>query len=95
MTGQEAETALGKAGIVVNKNTIPFDTRGPRVTSGLRLGTPALTSRGMKEAEMKLIAGFITDALENTGSESHLNIIRKSVNDLCRSFPIYQYLKEE
>lgn len=95
MTGQEAETALGKAGIVVNKNTIPFDKRGPRVTSGLRLGTPALTTRGMKEPEMKQIAGFIVDALENIESASQLTKIRKSVADLCRIFPIYQYLDEE
>ncbi|HPJ68999.1 MAG TPA: serine hydroxymethyltransferase [Desulfobacteraceae bacterium] len=95
MTGQDAETALGKAGIVVNKNTIPFDTRGPRVTSGLRLGTPSLTTRGMKEPEMQQIAGFIVEALDNIDSESQLSKIRKSVNELCRNFPIYQYLNEE
>ena len=95
MTGQDAETALGKAGIVVNKNTIPFDTRGPRVTSGLRLGTPSLTTRGMKEPEMQQIAGFIVEALDNIDSESQLSKIRKSVNELCSNFPIYQYLNEE
>jgi len=95
MTGQDAETALGKAGIVVNKNTIPFDTRGPRVTSGLRLGTTSLTTRGMKEPEMQQIAGFIVEALDNIDSESQLSKIRKSVNELCSNFPIYQYLNEE
>lgn len=94
MTGQDAETALGKAGIVVNKNTIPFDTRGPRIASGLRLGTPSLTTRGMKEPEMQQIAGFIVEALNNIDSESQLNKIRRSVNDLCINFPIYQYLNE-
>jgi len=95
MTGQDAETALVRAGVVVNKNTIPFDKRGPRVTSGLRLGTPALTTRGMKEAEMKAIAGLIKKVLVNSESDETLQQVREIVSDLCRSFPIYGYLDKE
>lgn len=95
MTGQDAETALVRAGVVVNKNTIPFDKRSPRVTSGLRLGTPALTTRGMKEAEMKAIAGLIKKVLVNPESDETLQQVREIVSDLCRSFPIYGYLDKE
>ena len=90
ITGQEAEGALGQAGIVVNKNSVPFDKRGPRITSGLRLGTPAMTTRGMKEDEMKIIAGFIRKVLENPGSDKILTGVREAVLDLCSGFPIYQ-----
>ena len=95
ITGQEAERALGKAGIVANKNSIPFDKKGPKITSGLRLGTPALTTREMKEEEMKIIAGLIKRVLENPGSENTLMKAQKSVLELCRRFPIYQYLNGE
>ena len=95
ITGQEAERALGKAGIVANKNSIPFDKKGPKITSGLRLGTPALTTREMKEEEMKIIAGLIKRVLENPGSENTLMKAQKSVSELCRRFPIYQYLNGE
>jgi glycine hydroxymethyltransferase len=95
ISGQDAESALGKAGIVVNKNSIPFDKRGPRVTSGLRLGTPALTTRGMKETEMKVIAGLINSVLENPKSEKTLNEIKGTIADLCRNFPIYKHLDKE
>jgi glycine hydroxymethyltransferase len=95
MTGKVAESALVNAGIVVNKNSVPFDNRGPKVTSGLRLGTPALTTRGMKEQEMRIIAGLIKKVLENPESDSTLKDVRKTVIDLCRSFPIYQYVDEE
>ena len=95
ITGQDAEMALANAGIVANKNTIPFDKRGPKVTSGLRLGTPALTTRGMKQAEMRIIAGLIKKALENPESDSVSKKIRETVSDLCRNFPIYQDLDEE
>jgi len=94
ITGQDAEMALANAGIVANKNTIPFDKRGPKVTSGLRLGTPALTTRGMKQQEMRIIAGLIKKALENPESDSVLKKIRETVSDLCRNFPIYQDLDE-
>ncbi len=95
ITGRDAETALVKAGIVANKNTIPFDKRGPKVTSGLRLGTPALTTRGMQENEMKIIAGLIKKALENPKSERSLREVQATVSELCSSFPIYQNLDKE
>ncbi|OPX39437.1 MAG: serine hydroxymethyltransferase [Desulfobacteraceae bacterium 4484_190.1] len=92
ITGQDAEKILEKAGIVLNKNSIPFDKKGPMVTSGLRLGTPALTTRGMKENEMKVIAGLIKKVLESPGSQTIINEVSKIVSDLCHSFPIYKYL---
>lgn len=92
ITGQDAEKALGRAGIVANKNAIPFDKRGPKVTSGLRLGSPALTTRGMMEREMRIIAGLIKKALENHKSENVLKKVQGAVSDLCNSFPIYQKL---
>jgi len=94
ITGKEAEGALGQAGIVVNKNSVLFDKRGPRITSGLRLGTPAMTTRGMKEDEMKIIAGFIRKVLENPGSDNILTEVREAVLDLCSGFPIYQHMEE-
>jgi glycine hydroxymethyltransferase len=94
ITGKEAEGSLGQAGIVVNKNSVPFDKRGPRITSGLRLGTPAMTTRGMKEDEMKIIAGFIRKVLENPGSDNILTEVREAVLDLCSGFPIYQHMEE-
>ena len=90
ITGKEAEEALGKAGITVNKNTIPFETRSPFVTSGVRVGVPAATTKGMKEPEMKLIAGFIDRALQNRGSEAALEAIKAEVKDLCVRFPFYK-----
>jgi len=95
VSGKEAEKALGLAGIVANKNTIPFDRKGPNVTSGLRLGTPALTTRGMKESDIAVIAGFLKQVLENHRSETVLNRIRGEVSELCSGFPIYGYLGEE
>ncbi len=92
VTGLDAERALGKAGIAVNKNTIPFDKRGPQVTSGLRIGAPALTTRGMKEPEMKVIARFIKGVLEDPTNEKVLQDTRSAVTELCGGFPIYQFL---
>ncbi len=92
ITGQDAETVLGKAGIAANKNTIPFDQRGPKITSGLRLGTPVLTTRGMKEPEMKIVAGLIRDVLENHDDEKRVQDTRMTVMELCRSFPVYGFL---
>ncbi len=89
ITGKDAELALDKAGITVNKNAIPFDTRPPAVTSGMRLGTPCVTTRGMGEGEMAEIAGFIDEALKNMDNESALAGINKKVKDLCSRFPIY------
>ncbi len=89
ITGKAAEAALGLAGITANKNTIPFETRSPFVTSGVRLGTPALTTRGMKEAEMVLIAGYIADILKDSESAVLIETTRKKVYELCEAFPIY------
>lgn len=92
ITGLEAERALGDAGIVANKNSIPFDKKGPMVTSGLRLGTPAITTRGMKEPEIKEIARLISDVLKAPGSAGTLTSVRSTVSTLCHSFPIYPHL---
>jgi glycine hydroxymethyltransferase len=89
ITGKDAEIALDKAGITVNKNTVPNEKRSPFVTSGVRIGTPALTSRGMKEAEMKTVAGWIAKVLNSAGDEAVLAQVRAQVAELCRSFPIY------
>jgi glycine hydroxymethyltransferase len=92
ITGLEAERALGQAGIVVNKNTVPFDKRGPQITSGLRIGTPALTTRGMNEEEMKVIAGLIRKVLEDPDNQRGLQEARSVVSELCSRFPIYGFL---
>ncbi|RYZ72898.1 MAG: serine hydroxymethyltransferase [Proteobacteria bacterium] len=89
ITGKDAEIALDKAGITVNKNTVPNEKRSPFVTSGVRIGTPALTTRGMKEAEMKTIAGWIGQVLKNPTDQTNLDKIHASVRELCQSFPIY------
>ena len=89
MLGSEAENALGAAGITVNKNAIPFDTNPPMKPSGVRIGSPALTTRGMKEAEMRSIAGWIVEALDHRGDAQHLNRIRKKVVELAEAFPLY------
>jgi glycine hydroxymethyltransferase len=88
LTGKVAQETLDKARITVNKNAIPFDTRSPFVTSGVRLGTPAVTSRGMKEAEMETIADLIFRALQKVGDEKALASIGDEVRELCRRFPI-------
>jgi glycine hydroxymethyltransferase len=89
MSGLDAERALGEAGMVVNKNVVPFDKRGPRVTSGLRIGTPALTTRGMREPEMVVIAHLIQEVLDNPGCEKTTQEARSMVDELCRKFPVY------
>ncbi len=92
ITGKAAEKALGKAGITVNKNMVPFDQRSPFVTSGIRVGTPAATTRGMKENEMQIIAEFINKALLNIENEEKLEGIKKEINELCSEFPLYKIL---
>jgi len=92
LPGKDAEGALEAAGITVNKNTVPGETRSPFVTSGLRIGTPALTSRGMKEPEMQRIAGWIARVLESPASEEVIGGVRQEVQELCRAFPLYREL---
>ena len=91
ITGQLAETALEKAGITVNKNAVPFDPNPPAIASGIRIGTPAVTTRGMGEAEMDQIASWITEAFENNDNEAVLNRIKSEVKDICGKFPIYSH----
>jgi len=88
LTGKIAEETLDRAHITTNKNTVPFETRSPFVTSGVRLGTPAVTTRGMKEPEMEIIAGLITRALENVGNENVLASVADDVIALCKKFPL-------
>jgi len=89
ITGKVAEKALDKAGITVNKNTIPFDTNSPMVASGIRLGTPALTTRGMKEAEMAVVGGLVARALHAVDNETELAEVKREVRKLCDRFPLY------
>ncbi|NIO22920.1 MAG: serine hydroxymethyltransferase [Candidatus Aenigmarchaeota archaeon] len=89
ITGKEAESALDRAGITANRNMIPYDSRKPFDPSGIRIGTPAVTTRGMKEGEMKEIGGLISKAIENSKNEGELKKIREEVLELCRNFPVY------
>ena len=89
LTGKVAETALDKAGITVNKNTVPNETRSPFVTSGLRVGTPAVTTRGMKEPEMKRIAAMIDRVLQDPENDAVLREVRSDVKELSEKFPLY------
>lgn len=91
LTGKVAEETLEKAGITVNKNAVPFDTRSPFVTSGIRIGTPATTTRGLKEEQMVMIADWIDRALKNLTNASELEKIRSEVQNLCRQFPLYAH----
>ncbi len=89
ITGKDAQEVLGKAGVTANKNAIPFETLSPTVTSGIRLGTPALTTRGMKADEMKKIAKLIVRVLKNPADEKNVEDARKEVLELCEAFPLY------
>ncbi len=89
ITGKDAETALDASGITLNKNAVPFDDKPPMVTSGVRIGTPAVTTRGMKETEMDKIAEYIDKVLSNIGNEGVYSEVRKAAGDLCKKFPVY------
>jgi glycine hydroxymethyltransferase len=89
ITGKEADAALGRAHMTVNKNAVPNDPRPPMVTSGLRIGTPAMTSRGFKEAEARQLSNWIADVLDKMGDESVVERVRGEVTALCRRFPVY------
>ncbi len=89
ITGRDAEDALGRAGITVNKNAIPFETRGPHVTSGIRIGTPFVTSRGMMAEQMTIIGGLMAEVLRNPGDEALLKRTGDRVKALCDEFPLY------
>ena len=93
MFGSEAESALGEAGITVNKNAIPYDTNPPMKPSGIRIGTPALTTRGMKEPEMRVIAGWIAQALDHRTDAAKLQQIRGQVREMAENFPLYGWLR--
>ncbi|MDR0816875.1 MAG: serine hydroxymethyltransferase [Desulfovibrio sp.] len=89
ITGKDAEQTLDQAGITVNKNTVPFEMRSPFVTSGIRLGTAALTTRGMKEEDMRIVGGFIVDALAKRNSAADIAQLRKQVEEFARAFPLF------
>ncbi|MBR9865920.1 MAG: serine hydroxymethyltransferase [Oceanospirillales bacterium] len=89
-TGKDADAALGRANITVNKNSVPNDPRSPFVTSGLRIGTPAITRRGFKEAEAEQLTGWICDVLDNIDNEEVINTVKQNVLDICARFPVYK-----
>ncbi|HDP69095.1 MAG TPA: serine hydroxymethyltransferase, partial [Candidatus Marinimicrobia bacterium] len=90
ITGKQAENMLEEAGITTNKNMVPFDTKSPFITSGIRIGTAAITTRGMQETEMRLIAKLIDKVISNHESEAVKHAVREEVRELCRQFPLYQ-----
>jgi len=89
ITGKDADAALGRANITVNKNAVPNDPRPPMVTSGLRIGTPASTTRGFKETEIEQVVDFIVEVLDAEGSDAAIERVRPKVVELCRRFPVY------
>lgn len=91
ITGKEAETALDKAGITVNKNSVPFETRSPFITSGIRLGTPALTTRGMRPEDMRKIAAWIVESLDSRDNETRLAEIDKTISAFASKFPLFAW----
>jgi glycine hydroxymethyltransferase len=93
ITGKDAEDALGRAGITTNKNAVPFDSQKPFITSGIRLGTPVLTSRGMGPEEMKRVAGLTVEVLKNSRNEDVISRTRQAVRELCETFPIYENME--
>jgi glycine hydroxymethyltransferase len=91
LTGKVAQETLDKSRITVNRNAVPFDTRSPFVTSGIRIGTPAVTTRGMKESEMEQIGNLIARALHHVGDEAVLRAVADEVGALCQRFPVYPH----
>ena len=89
LTVKEADAALGRANITVNKNSVPNDPKSPFVTSGIRIGTPAVTRRGFKEAEVKELAGWMCDVLDNINDESVIESVKAKALDICARFPVY------
>jgi glycine hydroxymethyltransferase len=89
ITGKDADAALGRAHITVNKNAVPNDPRPPSISSGLRIGTPAVTTRGFKETEVQQLTGWIADVLDHMGDESAVSRVRTEVENICRRFPVY------
>lgn len=92
VTGKDAQEGLDLAGITVNKNAVPFDDKSPMITSGIRIGTPALTTRGMKEPEMEIVAGVIDRVVSDMGNEAEYGRVREDIEQLCTSFPLYREL---
>ncbi|MCK4847353.1 MAG: serine hydroxymethyltransferase, partial [Deltaproteobacteria bacterium] len=90
ITGKEAEDALGKGGITVNKNTVPFETRSPFVTSGVRIGVPAATTKGLKEDDMDKVAEFVDRAIKGRADDSALAKVKSEVIELCQRYPLYK-----
>jgi glycine hydroxymethyltransferase len=90
LTGKQVETALGNAGITVNKNTVPRETRSPFITSGVRIGTPAITTKGMKEKEMQIIGNWIAEIILDIENEKLQADIKEKIDILCRQFPLYR-----
>jgi glycine hydroxymethyltransferase len=95
ITGKEAEEALEKAGLTVNKNAVPFDTQPRFVTGGIRIGTPAVTTRGLREAEMQMVGDWINRVITNIADDARLLAIRREVHELCARFPLYPDLQKE
>ncbi len=89
VTGKDADAALGRAHITVNKNAVPNDPRPPAISSGLRIGTPAVTTRGFKETEVRQLSGWIADVLDHMGDEATVQRVRDAVVSLCGRFPVY------
>jgi glycine hydroxymethyltransferase len=89
ITGKDADAALGRANITVNKNAVPNDPRSPFVTSGLRIGSPAVTTRGFREAECATLTGWMCDVLDDIGNDNTIETVRRRVLELCREFPVY------
>jgi glycine hydroxymethyltransferase len=89
LTGKLAEETLIKADITINKNMVPFDTQSPMVTSGMRIGTPAITSRGFKEKDILKVVDLIDEALKKPSDEKHLKAVKRKVNTMMKRFPLY------